>query len=106
MRKKIWSHIEIVKNDIQRNFKEITICPDTMYLPIPGIAMYGQNWHTWDNHQPCHVYINSNVTDSTGSTYNNHLFLYVNTDSIASKTSRSYYDKLLAPTLLIPSFFT
>ncbi len=106
VRKKIWSHIEIVKNDIQCNIKEITICPDSMYLSIPAIAMYGQNWCTWDNHQPRHVYINSNVTDSTWCTYNNHLLLYVNTDSIASKTSCTYHVKLLATTLLIPLFFT
>ncbi len=105
-KKEIQSHIEIVKNDIQRNFNIITICPNTMYLPIPAIAMYGQNWCTWDNHQPRHIYIDSSVTDSTWCTYNNHLFLYLNTDSIASKTSCTYHVKLLATTLLIPSFFT
>ncbi len=94
VRKKIQSHIEAVKNDIWCNFKEITICPDSTYLPIPAIAMYAWNCHTWDNDQPRHVYINSNVTDSTWCTYNNNPLLYVNTESITSKPWGTYHVNL------------
>ncbi len=63
-----------------------------MEVPIPASAFYCRNWRTWINHQPCHVNINSNETDSNWQTYNNHLLLIVNTDSIANKTWRTYDD--------------
>ncbi len=61
-----------------------------MEVPIPATAFYCRNWRAWNDHQPRHVNINSNVTDSNRRTYNNHLLFIVNTDSIASKTWRTY----------------